>query len=111
MLPRARKRRRQRSLLVPGLYHQELVPPSPIKEFKTQQFLSVPGIFLGLLIAVSNGDLAGVGVCFLLSGTGPGDQPQLEVVGGSGLVKSLLESVFNWTAQDRPVSPGHPSLI
>lgn len=48
------------TLLVPGLYLLELIAPSPIMEFKTQQFLSVFGIFLDLLIAASNKGLAQV---------------------------------------------------
>lgn len=45
------------SLLVPDLYHLELVPPSPRTEFKTQQFLSGLAIFLGLLVAANSGGL------------------------------------------------------
>lgn len=45
------------SLLVPNLYHLELVPPSPSSEFKTQQFLSVLAVFLGLLVAANSGGL------------------------------------------------------
>lgn len=57
--PRSPKGSRQVSisLLVPGLYHLELLPPSPSMEFKTQQFPDVLDIFLGLLMGASSGFL------------------------------------------------------
>lgn len=113
MSPRAPKRSRQvsMSLLVPGLYHQELVLPSPSTEFKTQQFLSVLAVFLGLLVAANSEGLLSCTLPIVRKNgagrVGMGTTPAGGGWGGAGLAESRLERVesINWQAEWEPAGP------
>lgn len=90
------------SLLVPGLYHQELVTPSPSTEFKTQKFLSVLAVFLVLLVAANSEGLS----CTLLivrkdgaRSVGMGTTPAGGGWEGAGLMESRLERVESISRQ------------
>lgn len=99
------------SLLVPNLYHLELVPPSPSTEFKTQQFLSVLAVFLGLLVAANSGGLLSCTLPIVRkNGTrsvGMGTTPAGGGWGGAGLVEGQLQRVesINQQAEWKPAGP------
>lgn len=111
--PRAPKRSRQVSisLPVPGLYHQELVTPSPSTEFKTQQFLSMLAVFLGLLVAANSEGLLSCTVPIVRKdgarSVGMGTTPAGGGWEGAGLMESRLERVesINRQAEWEPAGP------